>query len=326
MFKNKKGMAVVAVFCMVVVCTSFFACSKKDGSASAGSGTEAGVVGKKKIKKAKLPTKPNAETDFEVNLTSDSKGAKVTKYLGKGGGVYIPATIQGLPVKEVDIEISRTAGVTALVVSDGCEYVRVYSDKDEYGERTVLEITNISLPDSVETYNLRNTMITEFEVPASAKKVGRLPVTLEKVSFRGVPGEIYDGAFEGSLLTSVVLPEGMKRINREVFYNCKKLVSVTLPDSIEFIGSNKGDAGVFAECTSLESINLPAKLYAVYGPAFKNCSSLTKVDIPESLLPESGELFGKVKFYDTSAFEGCNSLPLATQAQLKDLGYTWGKF
>lgn len=314
MFKNKKGLAVVAVFCMVVVCTSFFACSKKDGSASAGSGTEAGVVGKKKIKKAKLPTKPSAEEDFVVILTDDGTGAEVTGYVGKGGGVYIPATIQGMPVKRVDMEIPRTAGVTALVVSDGCEYVRVFSDKDAYGERTVLEITNVFLPDSVEVYNLRNTMITEFEVPANAKMVYRLPLTLEKVSFRGVQKEIYKGAFEGSQLTSIVLPEGMEKIQKEAFYNCTKLVSVTLPDSLLTIGDN-----AFAECTALESVNLPMNYWSIGEAAFKNCSSLKNVTIPDSLV-------GKPYSIYRAAFEGCLNLPLATQARLKELGYGWGEF
>ncbi len=292
MFKNKSVMAVVAIFCMVVACTSFWACSKNEGNA--GSGAEVGVSGntsKKKIKKAKLPTKPSAEEDFVVILTSDGTGAEVTGYVGKGGGVYIPATIQGMPVKRVDMEIPRTAGVTALVVSDGCEYVRVFSDKDAYGERTVLEITNVFLPDSVEVYNLRNTMITEFEVPANAKMVYRLPLTLEKVSFRGVQKEIYKGAFEGSQLTSIVLPEGMEKIQKEAFYNC----------------------------TKLESINLPANLQEIAYEAFKNCSSLKNVTIPDSLV-------GKRCTIWRAAFEGCPNLPLTTQAQLKKLGYTWGQF
>lgn len=168
-----------------------------------------------------------------------------------------------------------------------------------------------------EMFLLRNTMITEFEVPANAVRVGLLPITLEKVSFRGATKEIYEGAFEGTQITSIVLPDGMERINKEAFYNCAKLVSVTLPDSLFTIGDN-----VFAECTSLESINLPMRYLSIGEAAFKNCSSLKNVTIPDSI-PDS--LVGKKTYsIDGSAFEGCLSLSLATQAQLKKLGYTWG--
>ena len=317
MFKNKSKIVLVAIFCMVAVCTSFLACSKNEGNANASTGTESSFsssnTSKKKVKKAKLPTKPNAEEDFIVTLTNDNEGAQVTGYLGNGGGVYIPATIQGLPVKRVDMEIPRTAGVTSLVVSDGCEYVRVFSDKDEYGERTILEITNISLPDTVETYNLRNTMITEFEVPANAKRVGRLPITLEKITFRGVPEGIYEGALEGTQITNIELPEGMKYIENEAFINCEMLTSVILPNTITRIGEYKGDANVFANCIALKSINLPVSLELIGVGSFMNCTNLKELVIPESLT--------SIRNIYIKAFKGCSNLPLATQAKLKQLGY-----
>lgn len=315
MFYKKNKMALVAILCVVAVCANLFACSKKDSAASSGSdsGTASGggssqeqAVAKadKKAEKASAPkgvkfaTKPTPEADFVVTLTGDSTGARVTEYKGTDSAVYVPATIQGLPVKEVNFELPY--GVTSLVVSDGCEVVEVSSSSGELGsidydtltfsDGTSLDkakvLKAISLPDSVKSFTLYETFITEFEVPASVQEVGPLPVTLEKVSFRGVPEVIGDNAFSGTKITSIVLPEGVKEINFSAFARCKNLESLTLPSTIE----------------------------SIVNSAFSGCSNLKELVIPESLT--------SVEFGMLDDFRGCSSLPLATQARLKQLGYT----
>lgn len=76
-----------------------------------------------------------------------------------------------------------------------------------------------------------------------------------------------------------------------VFYK-KDLVSVSLPDSIEFIGN-----GVFTECKNLSSITIPNGVNYIGENAFSYCESLTSVTIPES-----------VNFIGNFAFGCCTSL------------------
>lgn len=311
MFCKKKATLLVAIVCVFAV--SFVACSKKDavssGAATGADGATSQEVTKadkkaeeKKAKeskkgssKVKLPTTPNAEEDFIVQLTQDGTGAIVTGYTGKSGGVYIPATIQGLPVKKVNLDLSSDNEVTAIVVSDGCTYFGLPWNN------TSSSIKYISLPDSVTEYSaIHYTSITEFEVPAGVKIVEKLPTTLEKISFRGAP----------------------EKIGYEAFKNNTNIKTITLPDSIKGIGSN-----AFENCIALESINLPASLewigngYGPYGDStnnggetFNGCSNLKEIIIPDSLT--------SVDFPEyLPVFEGCSSLPLATQARLKQLGY-----
>lgn len=300
MFCKKKATLLVAILCVFAV--SFVACSKKDavssGAATSADGATSQEVTKadkkaeekkakseeKKAKESKkgssevkLPTTPNAEEDFSVELTEDGTGVVVTGYKGKSGGVYIPATIQGFPVKEVNLKVSSDNEVTAIVVSDGCTYFFAYGSSIKY----------ISLPDSVTEYHVPGTSITEFEVPAGVKEVGMLPPTLEKISFRGAPEEIGRQAFSGNT----------------------KIKTFTLPDSIKRIG-----ADAFENCIALESINFPASLRMVAGDAFSSCNNLKEIIIPDSLTSTSLGLFN-------GCFAGCTSLPLATQARLKQLGY-----
>lgn len=305
MFCKKKATLLVAILCVFAV--SFVACSKKDAASTGADGATSQEVTKadkkaeakkakaeaKKAKeskkgssKVKLPTTPNAEEDFIVELTEDGTGAVVTGYKGKSGGVYIPATIQGLPVKEVNLTSSPDNEVTAIVVSDGCTYFGVY-----YGNGSS-SIKYISLPDSVTEYRaIHYTSITEFEVPAGVKEVISLPPTLEKISFRGAPEEIGGSAFE----------------------NNTNIKTITLPDSIKGIGRD-----AFKNCIALESINLPASLEMINSSAFNECSNLKEIIIPDSLTSVDFEMWG-------TEFSGCSSLPLATQARLRQLGYE-GRF
>lgn len=304
MFCKKKATLLVAILCVFAV--SFVACSKKDavssGAATSADGATSQEVTKadkkaeeKKAKESKksssgvkLPTTPNAEEDFIVSLTEDGTGAVVTGYKGKSGKVYVPATIQGLPVKEVSFSIDD--GVeTVVVVSDGCTSVSLSGESIKY----------ISLPDSVTEYGVYRTGITEFEVPAGVKKVGRFPPTLEKISFRGTPEVIGYEAFQGTKIQTITLPDSIKGIESYAFENCIALESINFPASLEWIGGeaitrswmgNNGKA-TFNGCSNLKEIIIP--------------DSLTSVDFPEYL----------------PVFEGCSSLPLATQARLKQLGY-----
>ena len=382
MFCKKKATLLVAIVCVFAV--SFAACSKKDavssGAATGADGATSQEVTKadkkaeaKKAKESKkgssevkLPTTPNAEEDFIVELTEDGTGARVTGYKGKSGGVYIPATIQGLPVKEVEFDVvsDEFILVNALVIPDGCTSVIIEGSRskgvvleNQKGEAGWYEvsfsfsegekwekidtnlgteiqgITLLSLPDSVtECDGLENTYITEFEVPASVQVfAGKLPRTLEKVSFRGAPRKI-SAEFGNTKITEIVIPEGVKELYG--FANCETLKTITLPDSIEMLVN-----GTFENCTALEVANLPANLKYIRqtyssGTCFENCSSLKELKIPESLtqirfvdsITETWD--GRLEYdFATSGnhFGGCSSLPLATQARLKQLGYT-GKF
>ena len=292
MFCKKKATLLVAILCVFAV--SFVACSKKE-AVSSGAATGADGATSQEVTKAdkkaeakkaeeskkgssgvKLPTTPNAEEDFIVELTKDGTGAVVKGYNGKSGEVYIPATIQGLPVKEVRL---NNGAVTAVVVSDGCTSASISGENIKY----------ISLPDSVTEYSgLDYTSITEFEVPAGVKVVNKLPETLEKISFRGAPEKIGDRAFKDT-----------------------KIKTITLPDSIRVI-----QASAFFSCEALESINFPASLEEIGSDAFCQNKNLKEIIIPDS--------FTSLKFSSDVFYLG-SSLPLATQARLKQLGYT-GRF
>lgn len=111
--------------------------------------------------------------------------------------------------------------------------------------------------------------------------------------------------------------EGVTEIGLEAFKDCKNLVTVNLPESLEVIGDGAFQGctaieeitvpggtslswNVFMGCTALKSARFEEGVTAIPWYTFKDCSSLVWVHIPESM--ESIEM---------NSFEGCNAISFA---------------
>jgi len=98
--------------------------------------------------------------------------------------------------------------------------------------------------------------------------------------------------------TSVVIIPAMIRgmpvvnIARETFVSCKFLTSVTIPNSVKYIGYN-----AFGGCSSLTSLVIPDNVTSIGDFAFSGCRSLTSLVIPDS-----------VTSIGDFAFSGCTNL------------------
>ena len=62
------------------------------------------------------------------------------------------------------------------------------------------------------------------------------------------------------------------------FYNCKELISVKIPSSVNTIGHS-----AFRGCSSLNNISIPNSVTTINGEAFMGCSSLTSMLIPDNV-------------------------------------------
>lgn len=65
-------------------------------------------------------------------------------------------------------------------------------------------------------------------------------------------------------------------VNSEEFSGCTALVTITMDNSIQFIGTK-----AFWQCTSLTTVNLPSSLQVIKNSAFGYCTSLRTLTIPE---------------------------------------------
>ena len=118
-----------------------------------------------------------------------------------------------------------------------------------------------------------------------ASEYNSLPVT-----------KIYTGAFSGTSIQSIVIPNSVTAIGGEAFKSCANLTTVVIPDSVTSISYN-----CFSSCSNLKSVTIPNSVTYIESNVFSGCSSLTSVVIPDS-----------VKKIPDSAFYNCSSLTSVT--------------
>lgn len=231
-------------------------------------------------------------SDFEYELTKDGMGISLKKYKGTDTEIVMPSEIEGIPVTE----LPKGMGPSFFSNSNKIVYV-------------VLPSTITELP---ELFFVGCRSLKKVTLPDGLKKIGaRAFERCESLTSIQIPDSVtefqWDVFGSCSSLEKVTLPKNITRLSG-TFANCGKLESLTIPNSVTEIGSY-----TFSGCTSLKSVNIPASCTEIDKSAFKNCRNLTEIIIPETI--------GEIKFRSEDCFRGCTSLPLATQAKLRRLGY-----
>lgn len=172
-----------------------------------------------------------------------------------------------------------------------------------FGETKCLK--TIDLPDNLET--IKNSAfcvagIESITIPASVTTIERYAFNsakIKSISFESGSNlsTIGIGVFNSCPnLESIVIPEGIERIDEEAFVQCSKLKTVTLPSTLTEIGSS-----AFSSCSSLESVNIPDGVEIIGSYAFSYCYDL-----------KSATISGSVKSFGNSAFTYCTSLESVT--------------
>ena len=104
-----------------------------------------------------------------------------------------------------------------------------------------------------------------------------------------------DGAFRNcSSLTSITIPEGVTHIGNDAFRNCSNLTSITIPEGVTHIGDR-----AFCGCGNLTSITIPEGVTHIGDCAFARCGNLTSITIPEG-----------VTHIGDDTFSGCGNLTI----------------
>ena len=104
-----------------------------------------------------------------------------------------------------------------------------------------------------------------------------IPATVDNEGNTYSVVEIGSLAFEGCWgMTSLSLPEGLKKIDNYALSNCTSIPSILIPSTVVEIGES-----AFNGCTQLSSVTLPASLEFIGQNAFTGCTALSEVNISD---------------------------------------------
>lgn len=198
----------------------------------------------------------------------------IVRYVGTQTEVYVPTMIDQVEAGEVRMGAFSQTDVQFVSFPDS-----VYLDKNTAGiTSSCHHLTDVRLPDGIKY--IPTTMFGGCE----NLKTFKIPDTVQT---------IYSHAFDGTGLTSIVFPAAVTSAETYAFSNCKDLKSAVFQgEYVYFIGGS-----CFANCTSLEYVQMPSKMNYIGGDAFLNCTTLTSIVIPENTFSIGAR-----------AFKGCTSL------------------
>jgi hypothetical protein len=210
------------------------------------------------------------EGDYLYNVSSGK--ATIIKYMGKGGKVTIPSTLDGYPVTSIgDDAFSMCMVLTSMIIPNSVTTI------DDYAFSGCYELTSITIGTSVTTLGIAAFAgcyrLTSVTIPTSVTSIGIAAFTscaaLTSVTIPNSVTHIGTSAFEECTgLTSVSIGSGVTSIGYETFWNCPSLTSVTIPNSITRIG---GEA--FSGCLGLTAVHFIGNAPTGTTDMFKSCAA-----------------------------------------------------
>lgn len=143
--------------------------------------------------------------------------------------------------------------------------------------------------------------ITHVALPQSVTKIGEKSFNyctgMQSIELSNNLEEIGSTALSDTALTSIELPESLKKIQKGAFYGCKSLAGdLKIPSNVTVIGNS-----AFANDTALTgTLTIGNSVQTIGDSAFSGCKFTGKLTIPDSVISIGDSVFTNNRFSEIS--------------------------
>ena len=284
------------------------------------------------------PTESVPETSLQVPTESSSESVPETSSQAPSESITPTSSQEESSTQESTPQSSAEASTEEKTSEED-------TSEEESTEETTPEETTTEEPEWSEQAPKEDTKGLTFSFSEDGQTVSitgfdgsRSVVEIPETYGGAKVTSIAAGAFRGqTMITDVVIPEGVTYIGREAFAGCSALVRVKIPTSVTQVGANlfegtpydstltgelvyinsilyrcQSDAvtvsirqgtTVIAEEAFINRVNLaaivvPDGVSYIGSNAFKNCSALSQIEIPKSVRDIVANAFDGTKWYE----------------------------
>ena len=197
-------------------------------------------------------------------------GKRFIKYMGSSKNFTVPEGVETLDSRCI------TKSMTTLNLPSTLKVIEGWSLESMSG------VNLLNIPASVTTmytYSFHaNTKLRVAEGNATYKSIDDVLI-LNKAGTKVI--------MASRNATTYNIPNTVTEIEKNAFYYCTKMISITIPDSVTTIG-----AGAFYSCSSLKEITIPQSVTSIGADAFLHCGNLTAINIKGTANRISGATWG----------------------------------
>ncbi|MBE6792093.1 MAG: leucine-rich repeat domain-containing protein [Ruminococcaceae bacterium] len=187
------------------------------------------------------------EGDYEYSISNGE--ATLKKFLNKEQtDVVIPSSLGGCPVTKIgDSAFSQKWDLTSVVIPNTVKEIGNVAFERCYG------LKSVTIPPSLQK--------TGKQVFKDCDEISEVHIT-DLASWCNVDwggtsnvagrGPLYEGAklyLNNQLITKLIIPEGVSKIEMEAFWGCESITSVVIPSTVKMIYSS-----AFSGCTEISDV------------------------------------------------------------------------
>ena len=232
-----------------------------------------------------INSQAQAAQSGDITYTVTDGKAQITRYIGAGGVVTIPSTLDGSPVTSIGYYAFRECeSIISINIPQGVTKIGGWAFYHCTG------LTTISIPQGVtmiDEYAFNCcTGLTSINIPQGVTKIGNaafagcirltaITVAVGNSKYKSVNGVLYNKA--GTLMqcpggiTSISIPQGVTSIDYGAFAGCAGLTSMSIPQEVTSIGY-----GAFYDCPSLSNISFNSATTTIFDSVY-TISTATKI-------------------------------------------------